>query len=342
MTIDNIFAAGTIPPISEQFLQLWIAPYFPTPMIQEWSFGVQSQLARNWAIEVDYIGTAGHKLDNVYTENLAKPGVGDYQSRRPYPDFNSLLRGNADANSIYSSLQATLTRRFSSGVSFMTSYTWAKSIDDGVGNTETVSGNGGVEDLYNRSLNRARSPYDARHRVVFTYTWELPVGQGKRYLNRAGAINRLLGGWELSGITKFQTGFPFTVFAPDYSGAQSQSARPDRLCNGKGPRTLTMWFDTSCFSMDALQAAYQAGHPRFGNSGRNILNRDGFNNWDFSLIKNTRITERVGLQFRSEFYNGFNHPYFGGPNTSVGSSNIGKISSASDPRDIQFGLKLLF
>jgi hypothetical protein len=342
VTIDNIFAGGTIPPITQQYLELGVTPYFPTPQVQEWSFGIQSQLARDWAFEANYIGTAAHKLDSVYGQNIPKPGVGDFQSRRPYIDFNTVLRGTADSNSIYNSLQATLTRRVSSGASLLTSYTWAKSIDDGVGNTETVVGNGGVEDPFDRSLNRARSAYDARHRLTVTFAWELPVGQGKRYLNQGRAINRILGGWELSDITTFQTGFPFTVGASNDYANPSGWARPDRLCNGAGPRTLTEWFDASCFSTAALQSALAAGNPRYGNSGRNILNQDGFDKWDFALMKNTRITERVGLQFRAEFYNGFNHAYFGPPDASVGDPNIGKISSAGDPRDIQFGLKLLF
>jgi len=161
-------------------------------------------------------------------------------------------------------------------------------------------------------------------------------------LNQGRAINRILGGWELSDITTFQTGFPFTVGASNDYANPSGWARPDRLCNGAGPRTLTEWFDASCFSTAALQSALAAGNPRYGNSGRNILNQDGFDKWDFALMKNTRITERVGLQFRAEFYNGFNHAYFGPPDASVGDPNIGKISSAGDPRDIQFGLKLLF
>jgi hypothetical protein len=167
----------------------------------------------------------------------------------------------------------------------------------------------------------------------------------------------VVGDWELSGIFEKQTGLPFTVVsATDFSNSNSQSPRPDRTCSGVGPQTVSEWFNPACFTISTLEAALAAGTPQFGNSGRNILSGPGLVNLDLALIKKIRLTERVGLQFRAEAFNLLNHPNFGSPNaTCVPTStatcapgpqdvgdNIGQISTAADPRDIQFSLKLLF
>jgi hypothetical protein len=162
-------------------------------------------------------------------------------------------------------------------------------------------------------------------------------------LNSGGLTNALVGGWEASGILTFQTGFPFTVTAnQDFSNTGSLSPRPDRTCNGAGPQTVTEWFDTSCFTTDAQSQALANGTPRFGNSGKNILYGPGLQQWDVSFIKRNQLTEKVGLDFRAEFFNLFNHPNFGTPGSTVDTSTAGQITSAGTPRDIQFGLKLRF
>jgi hypothetical protein len=171
----------------------------------------------------------------------------------------------------------------------------------------------------------------------------LPAGNGKRFLNRAGWTNRILGGWQASGIVSFQTGFPFTVQSgQDFANTGTLNARPDRTCSGQGKKTVESWFDTSCFTTTALAAALASGQPRFGNSGRNILDGPGVNNWDLALLKDFQISERFKLEFRSEFFNAFNYAHFGNPGAVVGNPTIGIITNAGEPRDIQFGLKLSF
>ena len=153
----------------------------------------------------------------------------------------------------------------------------------------------------------------------------------------------IAGGWEVSGILTFQTGFAFTVTAnQDFSNSGSLSPRPDRTCNGSGAQTVSSWFATNCFTTDALSQALAAGTPRFGNSGKNILYGPGIQQWDVSFMKRNPITERLNLEFRAEFFNMFNHPNFGVPGSTVGTSSAGVITSAGTPRDIQFGLKLKF
>ncbi len=342
---ENIFQAGGVPPVTQQFASLYVSPNYQPPYFQQWSFGISSQLAQNWALEVNYIGTKGTKLGNLHLfANQPEPGVGALQPRRPYPDFNIMLFTSPDSNSIYHSLQVKLTKRFSSGFTFLAGYTWAHSINDNEGDEGFGGGSGNVapQDDNNLKADRGRSENDARQRFVLSYIWQLPIGNGKRYLNRGGWVNQLVGGWEASGITTFQAGFPFTVGSLDFSNTGTLNPRPDRTCSGVGKKTLDSWFDASCFTTTFLQQALASGHPHFGNAGRNILDGPGFNDWDFALLKNFQITERFKLQFRSEFYNIFNFTPFGGPNSSVGNSNIGKIGSAGQERQIQFGLKLIF
>jgi hypothetical protein len=185
-------------------------------------------------------------------------------------------------------------------------------------------------------------------RLVISGIGMLPFGSGHRFLNTGGVTNGLVGGWEITGIITLQSGYPFTVLSSvDLSNTGSPSPRPDRVCSGAGPKTVAEWFNTSCFNTAALTQAFAAGTPTWGNAGRNILSGPGLQEWDISLIKKTKISERLSLEFRGEFFNLFNRPNFAPPangaGATYGASEFGAITSQSGtPRDIQFGLKLLF
>ena len=158
--------------------------------------------------------------------------------------------------------------------------------------------------LHPRLSDISRSVFDQRHRFVFSVDYALPF----KFSNRAA--NTVLGGWEVSGITTLQSGFPFNVrTSRDYSNGLSIFFNlPDRVCNGNlpsGEKTPARWFDTSCFPLPALNT--------LGDAGFEILDTDGVINQDFSLAKHFKIRERFGIQFRSEFFNLFNHPSFGVP-----------------------------
>ena len=346
ITTENVYFAAGIPPYINQPVASSPQSNFQSPRVQQWSFGIDTQLSQNWALEVDYVGNAARHLAFIHNyANQPEPGLGDLQARRPYPDYNVVGIATSDANSNYNSLQAKLTKRFSSGVSALVAYTFGKTLDDNEGNEGQY---GGIGNSAPQDDNNVRSEYgrgydDARQRLVTSYIWRLPVGKGNRYLNRGGVVDGFLGGWEFSGILSFQSGFPLSALSGlDYSNTGSDQPRPDRLCNGVGRKTVSSWFDTSCFTTSLLEAALASGTPRFGNSGRNILDGPGLANWDFGLYKNFRLSERFRLQFRSEFYNALNHPYFGYPNMTIGSGTVGMITSAGDPRDIQASLKLEF
>jgi len=203
------------------------------------------------------------------------------------------------------------------------------------------------------SCNYGQSYANAHKRFVLSGIWQLPVGEGQRFLNRGGVVNALLGGWQASGIYSYQTGFPFTVVSNrDWSNSLSGLPLPDRTCNGNnGPKTVAEWFDTSCFTTTYLQAAFNAGTPRYGNEVRNGLIGPTYNNLDFALLKNFSLSERFKLEFRFETFNTFNRANFSTPNSTANTATNGQITSTvgsangtgvNANRDIQFGLKLSF
>jgi len=358
-TTENAFQSGSVPLLRDQYAALWFDPHSVTPRIQQWSLGIESQLAPNWGLDVSYVGARASHLDALhFFGNQARPGTGILQPRRPYPDFNNLAYFSTDANSRYSALQAKLTKRFSDGLQFLTAYTYGKTISDQEGNEGSFGGSGNLpQDESNRQANYGRAVSDARQRMTFSPIWQLPVGSGQRFMNRTGIVNQVLGHWQVSGILTLQSGFPFTVLSGfDYSNSGSTSARPDRTCSGVGRKTVASWYDASCFTIGALQQALLGGSPRFGNSGRNILDGPGIAGLDFALYKDFSLSERFKLRFRAEAYNIFNQAHFGLPNSTCNTTststcapgptdfgnNVGRIGGAGEPRDIQFGLKLLF
>src|SRR5262249_54210586 len=167
---------------------------------------------------------------------------------------------------------------------------------------------------------------------------ELPFGEGKRWGNGNTAATKILGGWQINGITTLQSGLPFTPALAAPTTNTGTGSRPNRTGEGSLPRsqrTLQRFFDVTAFSTPT-QFTY-------GNAGRNILYGPGYVNFDFSLFKNIRLGETRALQFRSEFFNLFNTPQFGLPDATIGLDSAGRISSlAGEMRQIQFGLKLIF
>jgi hypothetical protein len=183
------------------------------------------------------------------------------------------------------------------------------------------------QDSYNLRAERGLLGFDRTHNLVVNYIYELPFLK-----NRRDAVGRIFGGWEISGITTVSSG---PVAAPGIStGRNGLATRPNLVGDVEGARTVQQWFNTAAFAEPAPGF--------FGNAGRNIIREPGTHKWDMSFFKNNRITESVNLQFRAEFFNIFNHASFNGINTTFGSGAFGSVTSARDPRIVQFGLKLGF
>ncbi len=263
-------------------------------------------------------------------------------ARTPFFGYAQLFQAEDTISSNYSSLQAKLDKRFSHGLSFLIAYTWSKSIDGasvffGSGaNATTIF----PQDNYNLKAERGLSDFDIRHRLSWSFLYQVP---------KLWALPKVLGdGWQLGGILSLQTGQPFSVLTgQDNSSTGLGNDRPDLIGDpNAGPHTVSQWFNTAAFVPNAPLT--------FGNAGRNIVTGPGFHNFDFSVAKNTHFGERVNAQFRAEFFNITNHPNFALPANILAAPNFGTLFQTPDaaqnnvglgsggPRLIQFALKLSF
>jgi len=318
-----------------------------TGYMQHWNFNVERQLGTSSVLEVAYVGSKGTKLLTARDINQPQPSVlppGLPFVPRPDPRFDDIDLLESRANSNYNALQARFQQRLARGLSALASYTWSKSIDDASNFFSSAGDPNFPQNSYNVAAERGRSNFDVSHRLSVSYSYALPFGKGRNYLHDDGWLSTVLSGWETFGIVTLQSGRPFTVALLseiDNSGTGRSilgfgaNDRPNLVGNPElsNPTTL-QWFNTAAFVFPAPGT--------FGNAGRNILEGPGFQNVNASLVKNTALTERVNLQFRAEAFNLFNHPNFNLPDNFLGSPTFGRITSARDPRHIQFGLKLLF
>ncbi len=355
---------------AEPMTLLTLAPNLRLPYAQDWNLNIQRSFGGDWLFEAGYVGTKGTKLPRFIEGNPAVfvPGEtngvpnsteDNVNQRRLYSgctlaqpspcNFASVGLIAGIANSTYNALQTSLKKRFSHGLSFLASYTFSKTLDDvssfnitGSASQSVAGENDLAQNPFNLTAEHGRSMFDARHRFVLSYEWELP------FWNHPGNwYQHVLGDWQLNGITTFMSGTPLTVYdsqdvslqggAPEISGFSSN--RPDLIGNpNSGPHTPQEWFNVSAFQR--LDPATQAG--QFGNEGRNVVQGPGLQQWDFSAFKNIPIRESKSLQFRAEFFNVFNHANFRLPNNDISSPNFGVISEALPGRLVQLALKFLF
>ncbi len=318
-----------------------------TSYMQHWNLNVQREVGAGGVLEVGYVGSKGTKLLTARDINQPAPQVlppGLPFAPRPNPRFDDIDLLESSAGSNYHSLQARFQQRLTRGLSLLASYTWSKSLD----NASNFFASAGDPNFPQNSLDtraeRGRSNFDIRHRLSVSYAYDLPFGRGGRFLADRGLLSSLLGGWQTYGIVTLQTGRPFTVALPtefDNSGTGrtilgfGANDRPNLVGDpNAGPRTVERWFNTAAFAFPAPGT--------FGSAGRNIVEGPGYKNMNASLVKNAALTERLRLQLRAEVFNLFNHPNFNLPDNFLGSPTFGRITSARDPRHIQFGAKLLF
>jgi hypothetical protein len=304
-----------------------------TPYVQQWNFGIQRQLGKSRVFEIAYVGSKGTHLIDSRNINQPQPSV-NQQNPGPNPYFSEIDIIESQANSIYHSLQARLQQRLWQGLSLLASYTYAKSIDDASGFFNTTGDPNFPQNSYDLSAERGRSDFDIRQRFTLSYAYDLPVLKGHRWM----------GGWQSFGVLTFQTGQPFTVaLLPDDDNTNTgisqlgfgANDRPNVVGNPRlSNPTPVEWFNTAAFTTPPY------GH--FGNAGRDILDGPGLETVNFSIVKNTAVTERLDIQFRTEFFNLLNHTNFDLPDSFVGSPTFGQVVSAQDPRRIQFAVKLVF
>jgi hypothetical protein len=317
-----------------------------TPYVQEWALDAQHIFGKNWVVDLGYIGNTGQKLWQRRNQNIASEdptGTIPITLREPYPQFSWILVTYGGGWSNYNGLTLRVEKRVSAGLYLLSSYTWSHALD--LGGTDEFS----ASSANFKVLDKGNSTFDVRHRLVFSYLYELPFGGNKRFLSGAsGVVNRLVGGWKINGITTFSTGQYKTAGLPfDWPdlGAFSQF-RPDQIGNPyPGNQSYTNWLDSGAFVVPGCPTIDPCTPGRHvqGNSARNSLEMPGINNWDFQIMKETRVSEKLAAQFRAEFFNGWNHTQFGDASTDLVPGQFGRIGGLRiDPREIQFGLKLLW
>jgi hypothetical protein len=311
-----------------------------TPYYQQWNLAIQQALPSQMSLEIAYAGSKGTHLQVVTDQNQVQtPGPGDVQSRRPFPNFNSFTSIQNRGNSTYHSLQLKLQKRYSSGLSFLSSYTLSKAIND---LPEICCAQPFPQDTYNLAAEKGLADFDQRQRWVTSFDYELPFGPGRRHNIENRTLDLIAGGWHVGGIYTMASGFPFSPligFDPSNTGSQGL-LRPDRIGNGNLPsdqRSPELWFDVNAFAAPA--------DFTFGNAGRNILTGPGERVLDGSIRKEFSLIKEQKLEFRAEFFNMLNHPYFAQPDNFLddGPGSFGTITSLSIPmRQVQFGLKYRF
>jgi hypothetical protein len=360
-----------------------------TPYMQQWHLGFERELPGDSVFALTYAGSKGTKLYTFFNGNQAAPSANPSDATAPRrPVFASIVGDGpctlatpdncspvfdtgidwfrSTGSSSYNSLQARFEKRFSKGLQFEASYTWAHSIDIASNaNLGPTQNNSDFRYFRDPEAERGNSDFDVRQRLVLNSIYELPVGHGKKFFGDAsGFANQVVGGWQVANIVSVSTGNWYTVldangnFANADGGAGGVSQRPDLVGNPNqaGPvpgnpgcaapsriHTSTAWFNTCAFVDPALGS--------FGDVGRNTIESPGYTTWDLSVFKNFRTSEGTNLEFRSEFFNVLNHTNFlfadSGPQngnnaTILGTSQFGSLTAARPPRQIQFALKFSF
>jgi hypothetical protein len=261
------------------------------------------------------------------------------QALRPYPQYQTITNhSNPNGNSTYNALQLKYTKRMSHGLTVLVAYTWSKTLADG-----DISAGGGDsgQDYYNRRLEKGIADYDVPQLLSIAYTYELPFGKGKQFLN-SGVASQVLGGWQLTGIQQYQSGMPVQLTVNNTLPIFNQVLRPNLVAGV--PLTLdptnplgNPWFNKAAFAIP--------GNNQFGDAPRSLTQLRAPNSYNesFGLMRRIRIKERVTVTLRAEFFNAFNRTVFGAPASNVSAANFGFVSSqANTPRQGLMSLRVDF
>jgi hypothetical protein len=314
-----------------------------TPYTIQYMINIQRELGKNLVLETGYLGSVSRHLEFLRAANESLPGtVGSVVSRAPYPTFGRIQLVDNSGRGNYNSLSFKLTKRYSSGLTILTSYTYAKSIDETSG--IRVQGDDTLfpQNSYCVRCERGLSAFDTRQRFVTSGLWYIPVGKGKKLDIRNAVLNAIIGDWQIGSILTLQTGFPITpnVGGSDRSGTGGGFDRPN--ATGISPYldnpVPSKWFNIAAFTPNVPGT--------FGTAGRNSVVGPGIVTWDFSTHKDFKMpySEKHSLELRWEMFNAANHPVWGTPNTNANSpANFGTITGTRvSMRQMQLALKYVF
>jgi hypothetical protein len=306
-----------------------------TPYEEQFNMQVEQQISPSTTGAIAYVGTVGRKLNSFY--NLNRQAFNSAPGRRAFPQLGDVNVQNTRSTLSYNSLQAQMERRFTNGLQFLASYTWAHTIDDASGPFDGP----GPQDINNLVGERGNSLLDVRQRFVVSSLFLLPFGRGQRFGgNMPAALNVVAGGWQMNGIVTFQTGLPFNLTTPGQPG----DVRPDVVGRiHTHPGRPQQYLDLSDFARVPTSSDGVLLRP--GTLARNAIYGPGTKQLDLSLFKNFPLPEHAAqLQFRAEAFNLTNTPQYLQPNGDITSSGFGQITSTrfSSERQIQFALRVSF
>ena len=349
---------GNAPPAGTKISPSNVQPDIATPAVLTWSFRIEQQIAPHTSLTVGYVGS--HSYHQILSEDMNEPIPTSEPDGTVFYPTGAKNANPALANSTswvsqgvgsYNSLVVDVRRSFANGLQFRGNYTWSKNLDDGSAWNTSVSGNtpAFVEFPLDPKLDWGPAATDVRNAASFNGSYELPFGTKRRYLNHASRpVNILVTGWTASAIVTAQSGFPFSPqlgYNPTGNGDTRNPVRPNWNPNFNGklyPKTVRQYFNPAAFLPPATGT--------YGNVSRDALTGPGLTDVDFSILRNARLTERLGLQFRAEFFNILNHTNLMTPNEVVYTSATSGISptagvvtaTSTTSRQIQFGAKLQF
>ncbi len=314
--------------------------------IQSWNFTIQRELPGSFTGQVGYVATRSVRQLGLVDINAGQV-IGAGEDGRPL-----LTRFGRTASTVflqpvgdghYNSMQAQLARRFAAGLSLNVNYTWGKAISP----NENSSGTPNVQALPYISRNRALTSSDRTHNLGITNVWQIPLGNGRRWLREKGAVSSILGGWQINNMISVMSGVPFSIFADGTSlnlpgsnqTADQVNANVQRL---GGVGRATPYYDPTAFA--------EVTAARFGSSGYNTLRGPGLFNWDFGILREFAVTERFRVQFRLESFNFTNHPHLATPDNNVGDGeDFMTITSVQDlgregidERQFRLGFRIIF
>lgn len=350
---DNPTSGTVATPTAPVGLHATGTPQFQVPYIDQWSLSIQREVVPNTRVEVAYVGNRANHLLGIYDMNQVPLNVREAPANatvetnaiRPYLGYAAISSIASEFRSNYNSLQISANRQVGSGLNFGVAYTWEKTLTNNPTDRSSAP-----YDTYNFNLDYGPASFSQSQILIINYVYDLPF-----YRSQQGLVGHVLGGWEVSGITSFEKGFPTSIyqFSDPFNSSDWASGTPNTYPGGigidpspvtprpdfaagascSGPKTVGQYINTSAFT-DA------AGH--FGDSPRGVCTGPGLNNWDIAALKNIKLTERFNMQFRAEFFNAFNHVSYSSFEQYTDSSRFGRLLSGHDPRIVQLGLKLYF
>jgi hypothetical protein len=338
-------------------------PIFKVPTYFDYNLTIERQLLPSTVVSVAYVGNQARHLVGEINENQPKVGARlanpntDVNALRPYAGYDYIEDRNPIFTSNYNSLQISLNHRSNKGLTVGASYTWSKVLTtQSTDRTGDLSYNSSypIQNSYDIKADYGPAAFNQPQNLIFNYVYALPF-----YKGQSGAEGKLLGGWELSGITTYTSGTsmtvtqstdPFACSTDSTTGLCSASspagtglrglgisaygvARPNQVAPVVMTKKPSNWFSTSSF---------QRASGAFGNVGSGSMLGPGFQKWDIALAKNTKIGERVNVQVRVESFDVFNHPNFWAVGTTMGGTSFGSVTSDHEPRLLQMGGKVTF